>query len=243
MLRRLLLIIAVIGGAVLVPVASAEAQYQPGQCAFILDPPVAEPGATVTAIGNGAPRGGTVQVLIDGTVVASGVASDNETGAFSITFTAPSDPGDYVVTVNCGTSTTTQIISVTQTACTFTATGSPGSTVSGSVPGYRIGTPYTLIFQSDPVKVGEGSVDADPLAFRFQIPSFAAPGAHTLTVAGTGTNGQPRVLSCPIQVTAIQTAPLPRTGSDSGMLVKAGALLLAGGGLLLLVARRSPRTA
>lgn len=244
MLRRLLLTIAVLGAFLAVPVGPAHAQYQPGQCSFIVDPPVVEPGGDATVIGNGAPRGSTVTVSIDGTLIGSGVASDDETGSFTIPIVAPADAGDYVLTVTCGGITVTQILQVLQSTCLFAITGAPGAQVTASAPGFKIGTPYTLIFRSDPVKVGEGTVTADPQTLTFTIPSFAAPGEHMLTVAGTGTNGQAKVLDCAVTVVpgAISSVALPRTGSESGQLLRAGALMLAAGGLLVLVARRSSAT-
>lgn len=257
MLRRFMLIIALLAAFLAAAAAPASAQYQPGQPGFILEPPVVEPGAPTTVIGTGCARGADVTATIDGVVVGTTTAADDDTGSFSIDIDAPETVGDVVVTVTCGDTVMTQILSVVASVCGFSIAGAPGATVTASAPGFQLGTPYTLTFQSDPVQVGSGTVDADPQTVTFTIPSTAVPGDHTLTIAGTSTFGVPKELTCPVVVTeapvltanaasttgtTTATGTLPRTGGDGGQLLKAGALLLAGGGLLVLLARRSPRT-
>lgn len=244
-MRRRALLLLVMAITIMVSFAApATAQYQPGQPGFILDPPQVQPNESTSVIGTGCLRNSVVTVTIAGRVVGEGVASDTESGAFVIPITAPGDSGDYLVTVTCGNTTLTQILTVVETACNFTITGTPGATVSASVPGFKVGTPYTLIFQSDPVQVGAGTIETDPQLISFAIPSNAAPGAHTLTIAGTGKTGQAKVLSCAATVLpAPVSGTLPRTGGDVEGLLRVGVLTVAAGGLLLLIARRSPRLA
>ena len=237
-MRRMLLMLAMVG-ALLGLATPAQAQYQPGTSGFILDPPVVDPGGTTTVIGTGCPRNSVVEVTIEGGVVGTTIADDNESGSFQVVITAPQESGDYIVTVTCGNVILTQVLTVTPTSCAFTVTGAPGSPVSASVPGFQVGSAYTLIFQSDPVQVGQGTVVSDPQPVSFTIPSNAEPGAHILSIAGTATNGQAKVLDCPAQVTAsVQAGALPRTGGDEGLLVKWAVGFLAVGGLLALAGRR-----
>ena len=239
MRRTLLLLMATIGLLAVALVQPAAAQYTPGQPGFVIDPPVVPPGTPVNVIGSGCPRGSEVLVIIEGQVVGQGIAADDESGSFTIGITAPQQSGDYVVTVECGSTVMTQILTVTPTACSFTINGAPGARVSGSIEGYLVGSTYTLVFQSDPVQVGSGTVASDPQLIEFTIPSDATPGAHTLSIVGTGANGQTKILDCAATV----SSALPRTGSDSAVLLQAGVALLAIGGLVLLIARRRPEAA
>ena len=235
MRRNLVLLVATIAVLVVGFAQPAAAQYTPGQPGFVLDPPVVPPGAPVGVIGSGCPRGSDVLVIIEGEVVGQTVAADDETGSFETTITAPGTSGDYVVTVECGSTIMTQILTVTPTDCSFTFNGPPGSSASGTVGGYQLGSSYTLAFQPGSVQVGTGTVASDPQLIEFTIPSNASPGAATLSIIGTGVNGQTKVLDCAGTVTG---SALPRTGSDSAVLIQAGVGLLALGGLVLLVARR-----
>lgn len=238
-MRRILVLTLATFGLLVALAAPAGAQYQPGQPGFTLDPPVVPPGTPVNVIGSGCPRGSDVVVLIEGQVVGQGIAADDESGSFQIQIIAPGQSGDYVVTVECGTTVMTQILTVTPTVCSFTINGAPGSRITGLIEGYLVGSGYTLVFQSDPVQVGAGTITADPQPIEFTIPSDATPGPHTLSIVGTGANGQTKVLDCPANV----SPPLPRTGADSAPLLQAGVALLAIGGLIVLVARRRPEAA
>jgi len=247
--RRVLFVVLAVFTVLLAVASPASAQYQPGQPGFILDPSVVEPGQIASVIGNGCPRGSSVGVAVGDLVAATTTASDDETGSFVAAFTAPQETGDYVVSVTCGSTVMTQLLTVTTNACGFAVTGAAGSDVTASAPGFEVGTPYTLVFQSDPVQVGAGTISSDPQSLSFTIPLSAAPGAHTLTITGTSTAGQPRTLTCPATVMASNTAGtgtagnLPTTGSQSSRLAQGAVALLAVGGVLVLVARRRGATA
>lgn len=248
--RRILLAMLAVLTVLALGGAPAQAQYQPGQCGFILDPGVVDPGGQTSVIGSGAPRGSQVVISIDGQVVGTATAADDEVGSFQTTITAPAQSGNYSVDVQCGTFSLTQLLIVTPTACNFTVSGAPGAPVQAQVPGFEVGTPYTLIFRPPSVQVGQGTVASDPQPISFNIPTSVTPGDYTLSIAGTGVNGQAKVLDCPARVTSTATGltttastptvqgSLPRTGGEAGTLVTWGVILVATGGLLALVARR-----
>jgi LPXTG-motif cell wall-anchored protein len=220
----------------------ASAQYQPGQPGFILDPPIVAPGQTVDVIGNGCPRGSTVEIYLDGVLADTVTAADDDTGAFAGSFPAPPVEGTYMVEVRCGDVVMSQVLTVAASACGFIPQGVAGGQATVLAPGFQIGTPYQLTFFSQPQNAGSGVIESDPHTVVFQIPSNAAPGEHTLRVSGTSVNGQPKVLDCPTVVLGGGT--LPRTGSDPSGVVFAGVSLLVAGGFVLLAGRhRRRRTA
>ncbi|MEL7209797.1 MAG: Ig-like domain-containing protein [Actinomycetota bacterium] len=57
------------------------------------------PGSSVSASGAGCAAGSDVTVTIDGAVVGTGTAAAD--GTFDITFTAPLQPGTYVLATSC----------------------------------------------------------------------------------------------------------------------------------------------
>jgi len=243
--RRLALAVFAVLGVLAAVASPASAQYQPGQPGFILDPPIVEPGQTASVIGNGCPRGSSIGIAVGDVAAATTTASDDETGSFLAQFVAPTDTGDFVVSVTCGTTVMTQLLTVTTNACGFAITGVSGSDVTASVPGFQVGSPYTLVFASTPVQVGAGTIASDPQTVNFTIPLAAVPGAHTLTITGTSTAGLPRTLNCPSTVlasAATTAGTLPTTGSDASLLAQVAVGLLAlGGGLVLVTRRRTAR--
>ena len=111
MTRKVLVVIAVVLGA-LCFASAAGAQYQPGQPGLVLTPSTTTPGSPVTALGFGCGANTTVEILINGVVVATGKAIDDGKGSFSIVFNAPVEPGTYTVTARCGDTLVSSILTV-----------------------------------------------------------------------------------------------------------------------------------
>lgn len=108
--KALVLALLLVGVVAFAP--HAEAQYQPGQPGLILTPSTVTPGGSVTASGFGCVKNAPVEILINGEPVGNGTASNNDQGSFSITFTAPSTPGQYSVVARCLTTEVSSILSV-----------------------------------------------------------------------------------------------------------------------------------
>ncbi|MCC5952476.1 MAG: hypothetical protein JJU45_10330 [Acidimicrobiia bacterium] len=239
-------------GMLAVFAAPAGAQYTPGQTAFILDPSTTGPGDTVFAVGTGCPDGGTVELFVDGVPAGVGTAS-GAGGAFEISFIAPTVPGQYTVSILCGGVTATQILSVLESACGFIVQGVPGTQVSVNAPGFQVGTPFELLFAPGNRPLGTGTIDSDPQAFTFTIPSDATPGNYELIINGVARNDATRSIECPVvvlagptvtpaAVTPAVTTTLPVTGGEAAQIAKAALAMLAIGGLLALAARRGRRS-
>ena len=114
MIRRLLVVTALLVGLFVFPAPTpASAQYTGLQCAFVLTPIEVAPGETVTVLGFGAPAGSVVTVTIDGIgVVGTGTAASDGQGSFSITFTAPQVAGEFNVSLTCGDSNLSNLLTV-----------------------------------------------------------------------------------------------------------------------------------
>ena len=129
-------------------------------------------------------------------------------------------PGDGVLTVSTPTVVQGGVLSATVTGCV------PGETISFVLtPGpFNMGT---VVADS----TGKGTVTVT-------VPANTAPGAYTVT-ATCGT----QVLTASVQVLGVSVTPapapapaataLPRTGSDSDGLVRAGVAFVAVGGVLV----------
>ena len=108
--KALVLALLLVGVVAFAP--RAEAQYQPGQPGIILTPSTVTSGGVVTAAGFGCVKAAPVEILIDGTVVGTGTASNDDKGSFSIPVTAPTTPGQYSVVARCLTTEVSSILSV-----------------------------------------------------------------------------------------------------------------------------------
>jgi LPXTG-motif cell wall-anchored protein len=109
--------VVVLGAISFAPAAFA--QYQPGTPGLVLTPSTTTPGGMVTAIGFGCPKGSTVILNIDGTKVGQTVAKKDERGSFETQFPAPTTPGTYTVTANCGSTIVSSILNVVATPTTL----------------------------------------------------------------------------------------------------------------------------
>jgi len=128
-----------------------------------------------------------------------------------------------------------------------------GDTVELTGHGFLPGTNVDFTIDNCGSTVLLGSVVADvnyEAHLSFQVPAGCCPGAHTVTLTGTGADGKPLVLTYALTVTGNGcggTAPpttvvgagnLPKTGSNTGVPVALGVGLVAVGGALVLIARR-----
>lgn len=128
MLRRVLVLLAVVLGALAIAPA-ASAQYQPGTPGLVLTPSTTTPGQPVTAIGFGCPKGATVVISIDGETVGTTRARTDERGSFETTFPAPATPGTYTVTATCGSTIVSSTLTVVATPTT-----PPTTVVTSTLP-------------------------------------------------------------------------------------------------------------
>lgn len=125
-------------------------------------------------------------------------------------------------------------------------------TVSGS--GWQPGSQVTLTLLSQPRQLGTAQVAQDgTFSTTVTIPDDVRPGRHTLRIAGTGEDGQPRTADIRLQIRPAappEDAPpderppaLAATGADlgTGALVGLG-LLAAGGGAVFAARRRQARS-
>jgi LPXTG-motif cell wall-anchored protein len=118
-------------------------------------------------------------------------------------------------------------------------------TLAGS--GYRGGSDVELTLNSNPISLGNVTTNGSgAFSTSVVIPQSAPIGAHTITASGVDPGGAPFVLSAAFEVTASGAAAapsaagntLPRTGTSTGLLVGASALLIAVGAALVTTARR-----
>ena len=127
--KSLALLAAVVICAVLVArPAGAQTYGQP--TAFILTPSTITPGGEVTAIGFGCAKGQVVQISINGQTVATTIAQNDDRGSFQATFTAPSTPGQHIVTAQCGSVIMTSALTVIAAPVAISATLPPTGSAS-----------------------------------------------------------------------------------------------------------------
>lgn len=122
----------------------------------------------------------------------------------------------------------------------------PSGSVELTGDGYQPGSSVEVWLFSDPVRLGELTVDAGG-NFSGTVPlGGAVPGEHTLRLLGTGADGQPRTLEVAVVVN-VESAPvpgpgaLPSTGTSTTPLVLAAAAVLLGIGLIAPSRRRTLR--
>lgn len=101
----------------------------------------------------------------------------------------------------------------------LTATAGGAVTVTGS--GWHADSQVTTTLRSDPVVLGTAGVGADgSFAQQYTIPASTPPGAHTITLDGTGPDGQPASVVLSLQVVAGAEEPVaqdvPRSLSFTG---------------------------
>lgn len=142
MIRKALVLAAVLLGALLFA-PSALAQYQPNQPGLILNPSTTTPGGDVTAVGFGCARRVTVTITIGGEIVGTTITGDDPKGSFSVPFKAPTTPGEYTVTAQCGTTIMSSVLTViaapTTTTSIVSGTVLPITGSDSTVPLIRIG--------------------------------------------------------------------------------------------------------
>lgn len=134
MIRRVLAVAGVMACLAVGFVATANvasAQYEPGQCGFIVTPSSVVAGETVSITGQGFPSGSVVTFSLGGIVIAQATASTDGTGVVSTSATIPSniDTGSYTITADCAGTVATQSINISA------ASSSSGNTNSGSTSG------------------------------------------------------------------------------------------------------------
>lgn len=141
MLRRILVIAALVTGLF---ATSAGAQYQ-GLCGIIVDPPVVNPGGTISISGQGAVPGSTVTARLGDQVLGTAVASTDPDGTFffaSLVIPNTTAPGDYTISVTAedgfqeecgGTSALSNTLTV-EVPPRPAATGAGAGAGAGSLP-------------------------------------------------------------------------------------------------------------
>jgi LPXTG-motif cell wall-anchored protein len=132
-----------------------------------------------------------------------------------------------------------------------TATVGAKLTVTGT--GFPPGSTVTFTLDAAPV-LGTVTADATGTAtLVFTLPANTAPGMHVITATGVPPGQCDPSVSTNLMVSAsTQTTPpttatssgtLPRTGTDSALLMQIAVLLIAVGGLVTLTARKRMRHA
>lgn len=123
-----------------------------------------------------------------------------------------------------------------------------GQEVTASASTFEPGS--SVAFEINP-PLGSATADVNGVAtLTFTVPDLA-PGDHTVTASGTGTDGAPLTVSATLTIVGESAGaggagggPLPATGNDSSVpLARIGAVLLAGGALAVLAARKRRSTA
>ena len=134
-------------------------------------------------------------------------------GGVTTTTTATTAP----VTTAPVTTTTTKPATTTTTApanaggSLSPSTVAPGGTFTVQSSEWAAGSALAVTLHSDPVLLGSLTAAADGTAQGpFTLPSGTAVGSHTVELAGTGANSQPRTVSLPL--TAQTAAPAPTVG-------------------------------
>jgi LPXTG-motif cell wall-anchored protein len=125
--------------------------------------------------------------------------------------------------------------------------GRPGDRARVHGCGFNPSTRYTVDFNSTPVRLAEGTTDANG-AFDIEvtIPADASVGRHTITATGTDPQGRAKVESVAFTiVTPAQAAnagagatTLPRTGTSTVPLIAGSTVLVGLGAVLVIAARR-----
>jgi hypothetical protein len=101
MMKRICLAGALVVLAFATLAAPAGAQYGPTPTVTVSDT-TPEPGQTITLTGQGCPANETVQILFDGTVIASTTADANGNWTAQVTIPASATPGTHTLTSRCG---------------------------------------------------------------------------------------------------------------------------------------------
>jgi len=121
--------------------------------------------------------------------------------------------------------------------CTPTGTVPAGSEIRVCGSGFLPGEQVLVLLHSTPVQLAVVTADAHgAVDAQVTIPATAAAGEHRIELRGV-TSGR-SIFSDPFTVVAQQGGALPRTGDDSGPLVRLGLGLLAIGALATGVAQR-----
>ena len=123
-----------------------------------------------------------------------------------------------VTTTTTKPATTTTKPATTTTTAPANAGGSlspstvaPGGTFTVQSSEWAAGSALAVTLHSDPVLLGSLTAAADGTAQGpFTLPSGTAVGSHTVELAGTGANSQPRTVS--LSLTAQTAAPAPTVG-------------------------------
>ncbi len=138
MIRKVVFLAVVMMGVVSFA-SAAGAQYQPGQPGIVLTPSTTTPGSNVTAIGFGCGPNQTVQISINGQVVATTTSLNDGKGSFQASFPAPLTPGQYPVTATCGVTLVSSILTVIAAPTTTTPAPLPVTGADSTLPLTRFG--------------------------------------------------------------------------------------------------------
>lgn len=239
MIRRLLAAMTLMVVAVLAVAAPAQAQYPPGTCGFVLDPPVIALGGEVHITGGGFEPNSTVTFEINGQFLGSVVVPDDIDGPIDAVFTVPAGlpDGEYIITTACDGNSFAQSVVVGNPSllCGIDIFFS-GQTASLRLPSFEVNTPITVTLNPGGSPLYSGPVTGNPMTVDVMMPTGLTAGEYTIEAVGTGIDGQPKTLICAVQA---QVTNLPVTGSDATMtLVRVGVALLTVGGLLFVVSRK-----
>ncbi len=138
MIRKVVVLAVVLVGALMFA-SAAGAQYQPGQPGIVLTPSTTTPGSSVTVIGFGCGANQTVQISIDGQIVATTTSLNDGKGSFQSSFPAPQVPGQYTVTASCGVTIVSSILTVISAPTTTTPPVLPITGSDSTLPLARFG--------------------------------------------------------------------------------------------------------
>lgn len=124
----------------------------------------------------------------------------------------------------------------------------PGEAFVVAGSGWQPGSTVDFTLFSEPVDLGSAEVGADTaFSAELEIPEDVEPGTHTLEVAGTSDEGDPRTVELTLEVLAAgsdvadfdeTSNELATTGADATVGLGLALLLLVAGGATLLVSRR-----
>ena len=217
-----------------------------GTPTIAVDPPgPVEPGQQITVTGSNFPPNCEVDITINGTV--AGTVTTNPDGSFVFGYTLGSNiSGTVTVGAVAGNYVDEVVLPVRQVALDCQPkTLTFGDPITCTATGFR---PFTtsgvnVDFFANP---SFGSAPAD--AAGTAVVSLNLPAQSLWENGGCGPQTVTAVddldtASDVITVTCPTTGDLPRTGSDSTMLVGAGVGLVAVGGLVLLATRKREQAA
>ena len=166
---------------------------------------------------------GDVDIVIDEVVVDSTTLDDS--AAFSWSTTELSVGTHEIVVVYPGDEyrlvgeSAPMLVEITEPAPAPTGAYADGGATLTTTPGGRIvvtgdgwlpASDVTATLRSDPVVLGTSAAGADgTVTQEYLVPAATPPGAHTVTLDGTGADGQPAAVVLDLQVVAAAATPAP----------------------------------